>query len=286
MGETILEIVLAGVMQIVLWVGAIILVGIAIALLNTLFYFILGRNSRGLCIATGLIGTPIHELGHAFFCVIFAHKITEIKLFQFHSEDGTLGYVTHSYNPKNIYQRIGQFFIGVGPILFGSGILLLLEFLLARPTFFAMASLMEDLSFGMASGVGNYFGLIGSALGQFFAGMFSLASLRSPLWWVFVVLGCMISLHMRLSKPDIKGAMLGLWLTIIIVGIVPIIVGAINLDAMRVMTSAMTTGAIYVICVYMLAIMFSVLMVILSLIKPLVKLIVKLVKLIILKKAA
>ena len=59
-------------------------------------------------------GVAVHELGHALFCIIFRHKIEDMKLFS-PEEDGTLGYVSHTYNTKSIYQRIGNFFIGTGP---------------------------------------------------------------------------------------------------------------------------------------------------------------------------
>ena len=45
----------------------------------------------------GWLGTIIHELGHALFCIIFRHKITEMKLFDPDPETGTLGYVQHTY---------------------------------------------------------------------------------------------------------------------------------------------------------------------------------------------
>ena len=41
--------------------------------------------------------------------------------------DGTLGYVNHAYNPKNLYQRIGNFFIGTGPIWGGLFMILLIS---------------------------------------------------------------------------------------------------------------------------------------------------------------
>ena len=63
-------------------------------------------------------GVMVHEIGHALFCIIFRHKIIEMKLFS-PKADGTLGYVNHSYNPNNFYQRIGNFFIGTGPVWFG-----------------------------------------------------------------------------------------------------------------------------------------------------------------------
>jgi hypothetical protein len=40
------------------------------------------------------LGTPIHELGHALFCVIFMHRIVEIEFFKPDPLTGTLGYDT------------------------------------------------------------------------------------------------------------------------------------------------------------------------------------------------
>ncbi len=110
--------------QIGIFVVSIYVVGFIISIINKLFYKIAG-TSKAVIYGTGIIGTPIHELSHALFCVIFLHKITEIKLFQINSEDGTLGYVKHAYNKKNIYHLIGNFFIGVAPILIGTIILIL-----------------------------------------------------------------------------------------------------------------------------------------------------------------
>jgi len=71
------------------------------------------------------VGTAVHELGHAFFCVIFRHKVTNITLFS-PRDNGTLGQVSHTYNPASLYQRVGNFFIGTGPILFGPLVIYLL----------------------------------------------------------------------------------------------------------------------------------------------------------------
>jgi hypothetical protein len=78
----------------------------------------------------GWLGTSIHELGHAFFALIFGHKITEVKLFSPNPDGGSLGHVTHSYDRKNIYQNIGNFFIGIGPIILGSLVLFLITYFL------------------------------------------------------------------------------------------------------------------------------------------------------------
>lgn len=67
---------------------------------------------------TAFIGVPVHEISHAIACLIFGHKINEIKLLQFNGTP-TLGYVNHSYSKRNVYHRIGNLFIGLAPIYIG-----------------------------------------------------------------------------------------------------------------------------------------------------------------------
>jgi hypothetical protein len=87
-------------------------------------------GEKGYLYIFGWLGTTIHELGHALFCIVFLHKITELKLFSVNPKNGTLGQVVHSYDKKSIYQNIGNFFIGIGPILLGSLSLMAITWLL------------------------------------------------------------------------------------------------------------------------------------------------------------
>ncbi|MGJ8582310.1 MAG: M50 family metallopeptidase [Psychromonas sp.] len=64
------------------------------------------------------IGTPVHELSHAFFCIVFGHKIQRVLLFR-PDKKGTLGYVTHSYSNRNLWHILGNFFIAIAPLLGG-----------------------------------------------------------------------------------------------------------------------------------------------------------------------
>jgi len=78
-------------------------------------------------------GTIIHELGHAVFCPLFGHRITEMRLFSFNVRKDA-GYVRHSFSGRNPYQLMGNFFISVGPLILGSAaIFLSLRFIAGLP---------------------------------------------------------------------------------------------------------------------------------------------------------
>lgn len=66
-------------------------------------------------------GIIVHELSHAAMALLFRHKIDKISLVQKADVEQTLGYVSHAWNPKSLYQQLGNFFIGMGP-LFGIGL--------------------------------------------------------------------------------------------------------------------------------------------------------------------
>lgn len=92
----------------------------------------------------GCLGIWIHEASHAVFALIFHHRILQINLMEFRvqGDQATLGHVDHAYNPHSIYQMIGNFFIGLGPLMGCSGFLALCLRLL-QPEFYH--SLTGDL---------------------------------------------------------------------------------------------------------------------------------------------
>jgi len=161
---------------------------------------------------TGWIGTPVHEFGHWIFCLIFMHKVKEVRFFKSDPKSGTLGYVSHSYNKKSIYQKIGNFFIGIGPILVGGGILMALAYFML-PSHIRMVNLFQDfteswpieVSYGWKSGLAA----IADSFWVFVKLLVTKANLCSPLFWVFIYISLCISSHMMLSMSDIKTALLG-----------------------------------------------------------------------------
>ncbi len=232
-------------LQVLLTVGVIALFGYVMSLLNKRFYANFGRHATAACYITGFVGTPVHELSHALMCVIFGHKITAIKLFQI-SDDGMLGYVEHSYNRKNIYQRIGNFFIGIAPIVCISALLYLAAYLLL-PTF---TSSVSNISFSFAE-AGAAFPAIWTCIVAFFK------SAVTWQWWVFVLVGMLLALHMTLSAADIRGAMSGLAVLLAALFIVDLVLGLISTELITAFTGVIVNIGCYLICFFAIALIIS-----------------------------
>jgi hypothetical protein len=142
----------------------------------------------------GWIGVPVHEFCHAFFCRVFFHEIKSIKWFDPKGAGGAQGSVTHSYSQWNIYQRVGHFFIGLGPVLLG-------------PAFIAAAFLIcvpSARSLYPALTEGGVRGALAFAKAQM-----GLATLKSIGFWIFVYIGFSIASQIELSKEDLKQAAVG-----------------------------------------------------------------------------
>jgi hypothetical protein len=158
----------------------------------------------------GWLGTTVHELSHAVFCLVFGHEITEMKLFEPDRKTGILGYVDHSYNPKSVYQVLGNFFIGIGPILFSTVIICLVCYLLLGLNLFNTPSFRFT-----SSDLGSWYAftqLIGSlwySSEDFLTTVYSWNNLSNWQLYLFTYLSFAIGSSMRLSPADMKGALKG-----------------------------------------------------------------------------
>jgi hypothetical protein len=157
---------------------------------------------------TAWIGTPIHELSHAFMCLIFHHRVKKIKLLQLNSPDGRMGYVEHQYDPGSLYQKIGNFFIGTAPIVGGTFAIFLCMYFTVPDSFrviihYLKSEVTGDLVTGsLKIAVSSILLLIKS--------LFSFHHLLEPLFWIFLILSICISSNMALSKSDMRGATSGI----------------------------------------------------------------------------
>jgi hypothetical protein len=167
----------------------------------------------------GWLGTIVHELGHAIFCLIFRHQITALKLFDPDPETGILGYVEHSYDSTSFYQLAGNFFIGIGPILLGTAIIYLLSYLLLGLNPFKLAdnfNIASSQNFSWHASI-QIFQILWTSSNSLFREVFSWHNLSTWQLYVFIYLAFAIGSSITLSPPDIKGTLKGFSVIIILI---------------------------------------------------------------------
>lgn len=190
--------------------GMIILVGLLLGVLrtNSIKNFQRSFGSKAVMI-TGVIGVPIHELSHAIFALLFGHRITEIKLFQKPNENGVMGYVKHTYDPRSVYAQIGNFFIGVAPIFGGIiSIVVLMRFIIPQ-SYNKFIEIIINNFHVSALNKAIIEGILSSNMGLIKT-IFSLRNFENPYFYIFLFMAICISSHISLSSADIKGALRGL----------------------------------------------------------------------------
>lgn len=257
------DFIIGYILQMVYTVGVIALFGFIIALMRRAFCALMGYSGPTILLATGIVGTPIHELSHALMCVIFGHSITEIKLYQPNSDDGALGYVSHTYNRRNIYHQIGNFFIGTAPVLVGSGVLILLMRLLVPDAF---ETVFEEML--VIDSFGSIFPYIGACISSIFSDMGAWQT------WVFLLLALMISSHLELSGADIKGGLGGLGILSALWLVVGAVIYLISSSVFEDITDATSTFALTLAAFLSIALIFLGIMVLIALIIKLIKMLI------------
>lgn len=179
-----------------------IVCGLIAGISEKLFMKMTRGVGRGLVMATSIIGTPIHELGHAVMCFPFGHKIIKVCLWDPKAKNGVLGYVNHTYNKKNIWHRLGSLFISMGPIILGLLVVMLIMALCFPQSlgeyYFSVASVEMSLS--------GFFELMAKSVSII---PLSIADGSSPIWAKILggVLILCVCMHINLSSADIKNSL-------------------------------------------------------------------------------
>ena len=195
------------------WLGVAAVCGLAVDLLSRLFKWLIGKRSGLLFGLTSIVGTPVHELGHAVMCLLFAHRITGIKLWDPKAQNGTYGYVEHSYSRKNLWAKIGNLPIGLGPLFSGLGVTVLVLWL-CFPELWKdyLSSSGELIRTGAVS-----FGTLTKEIFSLFLGLpgaFRQNPIRALIGTVILL---SVSLHVSLSWKDIQNSLsaLPVWLILL-----------------------------------------------------------------------
>ncbi|MEN8908365.1 MAG: hypothetical protein ABF289_20610 [Clostridiales bacterium] len=235
--------------------GFIIIFGFVLGILRkkTLgnLYSAFGKN---IIYITGIIGTPIHEVGHAIMCLIFTHKVKKIKLFNFNGGD-ILGYVNHSYNKNNLYQRIGNLFIAIGPIFSGIFVIFITLYVFVPDSFkFFFEYYSKSINSETLILSTEYFKTFGNFTLDFLSTI--LSKINTLGFWIFFIICFSVSLHMSLSRKDMEGFIDGfISLTVLLLVLNSFLV-IIGYDSTKLIASLFLTN-IYIISFLLISLIFS-----------------------------
>lgn len=216
-----------------------------------LLYYVIRRQAcKNICKSLGwnglmvvsCIGTPLHELGHFLACILFRHKITSVSLFapKKGRQTGEIGYVIHSYNKKSLYQKSGNFFIGIAPMIFGiAAILLLTQWL--YPTYTASVIpkttgtinflFFKDIVINIVININKIFNLSNLATFQF---------------WIYIFCIISIALNMSISLADLKNCFAGI-IQLFIMAFIVIFCVAMGSSDISSFINALSMGLYYMI---------------------------------------
>lgn len=189
-------------------------------LFGFIYNYIENRNTRNILslfgykgiLFTGIVGTTIHELSHLLMCLIFNHKITDFQLFNLkgYKNSGVLGYVSHKYNNNSLYQKCGNFFIGVSPMIFGT-FFIIFSFKLLLPNIFNSLDI-ENYIYNISNiELINILSLILHFCKLIFLSLFKIENFYNINFYIFIYIMFSISTHMSLSKEDLKSSLIGIF---------------------------------------------------------------------------
>ena len=202
-----------------LTLGVMVVCGLIAWVARKLFMYFVGDSAKLVLYASSVVGTPVHELGHALMCILFAHRITDMKLLlPPRRRSNTLGYVQHSYNRKNPWAVFGNLFISFGPIFSGLGVMILVLTLCFPAQWNAY---LDSSRLAVESGTNIQTALAGvfSLLLSLFDGM-KVNVLRTALGLIIIL---SVSQHITLSLADLRGCTTAL---LMYTGIVAVFAGA------------------------------------------------------------
>ncbi len=245
---------------ILLTLGVLVVCGLLVHALATIFSKLLGRGSGVVFDVTASIGTPIHELGHAIMCLLFGHKITDMKLWSPRAENGLYGYVEHSYNRRNLWARLGNLFIGMGPLFSGLGVIVLMLWLcfpVAWDNYLSSSRELLLLDAPVKDLILNAFTILGD--------MFTIDFVNN---WIVALLGLivilMVSLHVKMSGLDIKGSLSALPVYALLAAVFALVTYLIGFDAT--ITEGLEFFNLIMLSLFVLVIIFAAFWVLIALI--------------------
>lgn len=186
---------------------------------------------------TGWLGTPIHELSHAVLCKVFRHRIDEMALFEPDLRSGRLGYVRHSWTTGNWFEEVGNFFIGLAPLVGGSVALagiLWLFFPDAVSNMISSSGIGNDSS---AAEPASFTSMLFASVQSLLQDLLSFKNLFSWKFWLFTYLVLCVGSHMAPSRSDYDGASRGVLMVVLFAVACLLLVSLMGFETDRVVQS-------------------------------------------------
>lgn len=249
-----------------LTLGVLLACGLFVGFCSHLFAKLLGRGSGRVFDVTSLVGTPVHELGHAVMCPLFAHRIRRIRLWTPKPDDGVYGFVEHTYNRKNLWARLGNLFIALGPLFSGLGVMVLMLWLCFPAqwqTYLATTHALSGIS---------------AAPHELAEGICSLLTAIPPAFrqdWLRSLLGLLVilpvSLHVTLSWQDIRSGAGAFPIYFLLLGVFGLVTWFLGVSAPIV--AALRLLNLRMLSLFLIVIAFSLLWVLLALLFRVLKMI-------------
>ncbi|MBU2952211.1 hypothetical protein [Marinobacter sp. F3R08] len=177
------------------WLSLFIVIpGFILYVANEAWYWTVGRYSQRIELATGIVGTPVHEISHAIMVKLFGMTVVEMALYKPDPQSKSLGYVSYSYRSGSLRHGIGRFFVGIAPLI-GGGL--------------AVYALL--LSSGLPV-LNDYVQFIDGGVFSAFSAWIDhlLHAVNRPTDVLVILLCIMISTHATPSKADMAGSASGL----------------------------------------------------------------------------
>lgn len=171
----------------------------------------------------GFIGVPFHEISHLIMALLFNHSITDVALYRpvQGKSDGCLGYVHHGYNRASLFQTVGNFFIGVAPMLFGAGLLTLLLHFAVPDSFVMNVNTVESWS--------DVLNIFKQTLSQLINAVLSVNNINIA-FVLLIISAFIICPHLGMSGADFKGVLSGtIFLLVASLTVPPVIVANFNI---------------------------------------------------------
>ena len=228
-----------------------------------LYVRLLGRGGYQIRMATSLIGTPVHELGHAMMCPLFGHRIVEMVLWQYGTDDGHQGYVSHTHDHSNLYQRMGGLFISAGPIFSCMAVLSLLLMIFFPDTWRSHISAGVSLVEGDASVLAGIFSglrMIPNMLAELTRGPAALGRI------LVVLVMLSVSSGVTLSPGDIRNAVHALPSYLTATLVLTVVVTVLGRSLSAAVVGALEAFSVFLMAMFSLVLAFSVVQILLALV--------------------